>query len=861
MTQTGWNRREFLKAGIQVAGVAGVGSSANLLAAAEPGGTVSTSRNPPSPAGGLTKFENETLSRVAYPLGGIGAGMICLEGTGSLSNVSIRNRPDLFNEPVVFAALAVQGPKATARVLEGPVPGWKIFGMPNSGLGEGEHAYGLPRFRNASFAARFPFGTVSLSDPDMPVTVELTGWSPFTPGDANNSSLPVIALEYRFTNPTDEAIEAVFSFNAKNFLPPADAPQDYPQAVRKLDGGFVLWSGGTQAKPWDEAAFAVTTSEPALKVNYAWFRGDWYDALTIAWKDVADCAAFDRPPVSSSEQPAPGATLFVPFKLSPREDRTIALRMCWYSPRTHLRCGAAGAPDQHTIEPGDATYRPWYADQFPSIEAVASYWNDHYAELRARTKTFTDTFYDSTLPPEVVDAVACNLSILKSPTVLRQADGKFWAWEGTSDDVGSCPGSCTHVWNYAQAVPHLFPELERSLRETEFGPNQDEQGHQQFRAALPIRPIGNYFHAAADGQLGGIMKIYREWRIGGNTEWLRGLWPKVRKSLDYCVETWDPKHKGWIEEPHHNTYDIEFWGPTGMCTSIYLGALHAAVLMGTALGDDVTLYNTLYESGRKRMEAELFNGEYFIQKIEWKNLRAKNPAEIKGYYAGVYSPEARELLEKEGPKYQYGTGCLSDGVIGAWFATVCGLGPVLDQEKVVSHLRAVHRYNLKKDLSHHADPQRPGYAMGAEGGLLLCTWPKGGALSLPFVYSNEVWTGIEYQAASHMIASGLVDEGLDVVRTCAARYDGRVRNPFDQYECGHWYARAMSSYALLQAFTGARYDAISKTLYVKPVIPGDFRSFLSTATGFGTVGVKDGKPFLEVTSGTIPYQKIEYTAA
>jgi hypothetical protein len=580
----------------------------------------------------------------------------------------------------------------------------------------------------------------------------------------------------------------------------------------------------------------------------------------MAWKDVADGAAFDRAPVPSNEPPAPGATLFVPFRLLPREDRTIALRMCWYSPRTHLRRGAAGAPDENTMEPGDATYRPWYADRFPDIEAVAKYWNDHYAELRARTKTFTDTFYDSTLPPEVVDAVACNLSILKSPTVLRQADGKFWAWEGTGDDVGSCAGSCTHVWNYAQAVAHIFPEFERSLRETEFGPDQDEQGHQQFRAALPIHPIGNYFYAAADGQLGGIMKIHREWRIGGNTEWLRGLWPKVRKSLDYCIETWDPRHKGWIEEPHHNTYDIEFWGPTGMCTSIYLGALHAAVLMGTALGDQVTLYSTLYESGRALMEADLFDGEYFVQKIEWKNLRAKNPAEFPDY-GGTYSPEARELLMKEGPKYQYGSGCLSDGVLGAWFALVCGLNPVLDQEKVVSHLRSVHRYNLKKNFSHHVDPQRPGYALGAEGGLLLCTWPKGGALSLPFVYSNEVWTGIEYQAASHMVASGLVQEGLDIVRTCAARYDGRVRNPFDQYECGHWYARAMSSYALLQAFTGARYDAVSKTLYLKPVIPGDLRSFLSTATGFGTVGVKNGKPFLEVTSGSIPYEKIEYSAA
>jgi uncharacterized protein (DUF608 family) len=859
MKQAGWNRRQFLRVGIQAAGVARVAGNSQLLAAAKAGGSDSTSRTV-AHAAGPTRYEKEGLARVAYPLGGIGAGMICLEGSGALSNVSIRNRPDLFNEPCVFAAVAVRGAKPTARVLEGPVPGWKIFGMPNSGLGEGEHTYGLPRFRNASFTARFPFGTVSLSDEDMPLTAEVTGWSPFTPGDANNSSLPVIALEYRFTNTTDEAIDAVFSFNARNFLPPAYAPPEHPQAVREIEGGFLLFSGGTPAKPWDEASFAVTASEPGQKVNYAWFRGGWFDALTMAWKDVAGGAAFDRPPVASNEQPSPGATLFVPFKLAPRAERTITVRLSWYAPRTNLRRGPAGAPDESRIDPGNATYRPWYAGQFRDIEAVAKYWNDHYAELRARTRTFTDAFYDSTLPPEVVEAVACNLSILKSPTVLRQADGKFWAWEGTGDEEGSCEGSCTHVWNYAQAVSHLFPELERSLRETEFGPDQDEQGHQQFRAALPIRPIGNSFYAAADGQLGGIMKIYREWRIAGDTDWLKGLWPRVRKSLDYCVETWDPKHKGWIEEPHHNTYDIEFWGPTGMCTSIYLGALHAAVLMGTALGDDVTLYGRLYTSGRTRMETELFDGEYFIQKIEWKTLRAKNPAEFKDY-GGIYSPEARALLEKEGPKYQSGSGCLSDGVLGAWFAMACGLDPILDQEKVTSHLRAVHRYNLKKDLSHHADPQRPGFALGAEGGLLLCTWPKGEAPSLPFVYSNEVWTGIEYQAASHMIASGLVEEGLDIVRTCAARYDGRVRNPFDQYECGHWYARAMSSYALLQAFSGARYDALSKTLYVKPVLRGDFRSFLSTATGFGIVGVQDGKPFVEVKSGSIPYQKIEYTAA
>ena len=169
----------------------------------------------------------------------------------------------------------------------------------------------------------------------------------------------------------------------------------------------------------------------------------------------------------------------------------------------------------------------------------------------------------------------------------------------------------------------------------------------------------------------------------------------------------------------------------------------------------------------------------------------------------------------------------------------------------------MYRYNEKKDLSDYSNPQRPGYALGDEGGLLLCTWPKGDKLSLPFVYSNEVWTGIEYQVASHLIFEGKVKEGLDIVRTCRKRYDGRVRNPFDEYECGHWYARAMSSYALIEALTGVRYDAVTKTLHVNSQI-GDFTSFLSTDTGFGNVIYKDGKARLEVVYGKIPVDRLRY---
>jgi hypothetical protein len=218
-----------------------------------------------------------------------------------------------------------------------------------------------------------------------------------------------------------------------------------------------------------------------------------------------------------------------------------------------------------------------------------------------------------------------------------------------------------------------------------------------------------------------------------------------------------------------------------------------------------------------------------------------------------YSDEALKLLQEEGPKYQYGKGCLSDGVLGAWIAEMCGIGNIVDSVKVSSHLNSVYRYNFKQDLSDHPNPQRPSYAFGNEGGLLLCTWPKGEMLSLPFVYSNEVWTGIEYQVASHLMITGQTDKGLDIVRTARDRYDGRFRNPFNEFECGHWYARALSSYGMLQGLTGVRYDAVTGELFMNS--GKDFTTFISTETGFGNAGIKNGKPFLDVKYGEIPVKE------
>lgn len=865
------DRRNFIALTAQAAGVLGVAGRDNAFASAQ---AQPDTKNRPAQSTGTNQNEGHVyngiykglhLEHIAFPMGGIGSGMICLEGTGALSHVSLHHHPDMAHEPGVFAAISLKTPTKVARVLEGPVPQWKHVPNFSSNMSNEVGAWwGLPRFQNASFTARFPFGEVSLSDDAVPLTVRLTGWSPFEPGDADNASLPVAGLEYEFKNTDAVPVEAVFSFNAINFMAPAGflgPTRETRGNVKAMSGGFQLNGAGTPDKPWDAGTFAVWVDDPAVKINAAWFRGRSLDAVTIAWQDVLSGACYDRAAIIDGP-PAPGSTLFVPFKVAPGESKTIAVRLAWFVKRSDLnRPGGRGAQNR-VIVPHDENdvYKPWYAARFTDIDDVAAYWRKNYDALRGNTARFSQTFYNSTLPPEVLEAVAANLTILKSTTSLRQADGRFWGWEGSGDDFGRSEGTCTHVWNYAQAMAHLFPALERTLRETEFGPDQRDDGHQDFRAALPIRPTPHDFLAAADGQLGGVMKMYRDWRISGDTNWLRGLWPKVRASVDYCVRTWDPKHKGWLEEPHHNTYDVEFWGPEGMCTGIYLGALQAAVLMGQALGEDVTLYADLMKEGIRKIETELFNGEFFMQKVQWHDLQAHYPEDSKGLFASN-SPEALALADKEGPPYQYGNGCLSDGVLGSWMALVCGFEQVLDTRKVKSHLQAVYRYNLKKNLSNHSNPQRAVFAFGNEGGLLLCTWPSGGNLSLPFIFSDEVWTGIEYQVASHLMLIGMVDEGLDIVHTCRARYDGRARNPFNEIEAGHWYARAMSSYALLQGLSGARYDAVDEVLYLQPTIKGDFRCFLSTATGYGSVGVKNGQPFVEVASGHIPYTKIKYSAA
>ncbi len=559
-----------------------------------------------------------------------------------------------------------------------------------------------------------------------------------------------------------------------------------------------------------KASVAVVSPRKGLKAHCAWFQGGWFDPLTILTNALLRGGLRPAPgPTTGKGRGRFGATLFWDLELRPGEQIEIPLVYCWHVPNSELRAG----PQAQDACCG--TYAPWYTTWFADAWAVAEHAVEHGASLEERTRRFHQRFFSTTLPSYVLEAISANLAILKSPTVLRQEDGMLWCWEGCSYGRGCCEGSCTHVWNYAQALPYLFPALERTLRDQELKWSMDEQGHVAFRSALPTGPAAHTRHAAADGQLGGIMKVFRDWQIWGDRSWLEERYPLARRSLEYCIRTWDPEEQGALFEPHHNTYDIEFWGADGMCTSFYLGALQAMAAMAQYLGNtgDTERYGALAEKGRIYCDKHLWNGEFYIQKVQVKGLRVA--AELDKWVGG-YSEEAMTIFRREGPKYQYGPGCLADGVIGQWYVAMLGLPDALTRTRARRHLEALFKYNFRNSLRGHANPQRPGYALNGEPGLLLCSWPKGGKPSLPFVYSDEVCTEIEYQVASHLIYEGLLDEGLSIVAAARQRHDGRVRNPWNEYECGSYYARALSSYAVLLALSGFRYRAPSRCLELNP---------------------------------------------
>ena len=386
-----------------------------------------------------------------------------------------------------------------------------------------------------------------------------------------------------------------------------------------------------------------------------------------------------------------------------------------------------------------------------------------------------------------------------------------------------------------------FGELARSMGEVAFGQATDERGMMRFRVDLPLHRPPQFKSAAADGQMGTIMRFYRDWQLSGDEAFLKTHWPKVRQALEFCwiKHGWDADQDGVMEGCQHNTMDVEYFGPNPQMGTWYLGALRACEEMARYLGETefAAKCRRLFVNGSRWLDAHLFNGEYYEQHI----VPPKHVA--KELTVGMGTTNYRD------PELQLGPGCLIDQLVGQWFAHVCGLGYLLKPGNVRRTLRSIKRYNWRPDFRTHFNHLRS-YVLGDEAALLMATYPRGRRPKRPFPYYNEVMTGFEYTAATHMLREGLTRDGLECITAIRARYDGRKRSPFNEAECGHHYARALASWAGYLFWTGFHYSAVTGTMtFAKSKKPVTW--FWSTGNAWGTVTQRNGRARLRVCGGNI----------
>ena len=829
-------RRTFLQQ-VALAGAAAQNPAASAQASppAAPSATPAAPSSPPVTFPRI--FTGRRLTAIAFPLGGVCAGSISLGGRGQLCDWEIFNRPDKGNAPsYAFPAIWAQAGtrKPVARVLESRIqPPYEG----SSGLGA-RNAPGLVRLASATFTGEFPLARIDFADPALPVRVSLEAFSPFIPHEPDESGLPVAILRYRVTNPGAVPAKASIAWSIDNPTGRTQAADtrvnDYRTSTRLA--GLFMHSPDLPANDPLKGSFALTALEPGdAHVTYlrGWQRDRWWNSPMLYWDDFSADGELGPEP----EQRSGVGALCLSRTLAPGAHADYTFLLAWHFPnRTPRRCGWTAPKGEE-----DTLIGNWYTTRFADAWSAAEYAAEHLALLEKKTRRFVATLRESTVPAVVKEAASANLSTLVTQVCFRTADGEFHGFEGANDHGGCCHGSCTHVWNYETTTPHIFPTFARSLRATSFGYDLDEAGALHFRENLPHKqPLWGF--AAADGTMGQILHAYLDWKLSGDTEWLRGLWPNIKRALEFAWVPggWDADRDGVMEGVQHNTYDVEFYGPNPLCGIYYLGGLRAGEEMAKVVGDTASAaeYRRLFESGSKWIDANLFNGEYYVQKV-------------RGFAKDQIAPSLRSDMGSEDtvdPQYQMGAGCLLDQLIGQYLADVAGLGPLLSPANIRKTLQSLYRYNYRSTMTDHHSVQRT-YVLNDEAALLVCDYGKAARPRIPFPYYAESWTGLEYLAASQMLFAGMTREGLECYRNTRSRYDGERRNPWDEPECGHHYARAMAAWSGLLAVSGFRYHGGEQSVELRGA--AGHRCFWSTANGWGTFEITAAGAGIHVEHGTL----------
>ncbi|MBE6639876.1 MAG: hypothetical protein E7616_10645 [Ruminococcaceae bacterium] len=796
-------------------------------------------------------YRGNKLKEISFPLGGIGTGSIGLAGNGALLDWEIFNRPNKGskNGYSCFAVKALfPDGKSVTKILQGDhikdFSGQYEKATQHNGFGYGPATNtfaGFPHFSNVKFDGNFPIALLTFKDDDFPAQVELLAFNPFIPLDADNSSIPAAFFQIKIKSFCDN-VKYTVVFSATNPFSKSVNNKLHNNQYTAVQMRYA----DKPACDKDYGDLTIAVDDPNGLYQEYWYRGRWQDGITTFWNNLTEDKLTNRhyETVGKRDTCSVGSSAVINSKQS----QSFRFVLSWNVPNNYNYWEPC---KDDTGE--DVIWKNYYATLFSDSAESCFYCLDNWNNLYRKTNRFCKSLHSATLDKTVLDAVSSTLSVLKSPTVLRLEDGTFYGWEGTSEAAGSCQGTCTHVWSYAYALCFLFPELEQSLRDTEFQYDTDENGRMYFRTALPLGREFLVQPPCVDGQMSTIIKIYRDWKITGNTEWLKKNWDNIKKTLEYAWNDqntweWDRNKDGVLEGSQHHTLDMELFGPSAWLQGIYLAALKAAAEIADFLGDHKKKeeYTQIFENGYLWTKENLFNGKYFYHKIDLRDKTYTERFNCPAYW----NDEAEQL------KYQIGEGCEIDQMLGQWHANICGLGDIFDKSQRKTALTNMMRNNFKHSMRDLANMWRV-FALNNEGGTVICDYPKSSEKPvIPIPYCEECMTGFEYAFAGLLISEGFLEDGLTIVRAIRDRYDGEKRNPWNEIECGSNYARPMSSFALLPIFSGFEFDMPNKHIGFSPILSGDFKCMWNLGCGWGEF-IKSEKAYrITLADGTMELSSI-----
>ncbi|HEY3280894.1 MAG TPA: GH116 family glycosyl-hydrolase [Armatimonadota bacterium] len=747
----------------------------------------------------LSRYDSDHLREIAMPIGGIGTGFFALGGRGQLTDWQLMSRPNrgwkpMYSHLILRTHQPGADPEVKVRVLEGDL----TEGLA-SDFGAPAVLAGLPRFHRASFEASYPFGRVNLTDEHTPVAVRLEAFNPLIPGDTDNSSLPLALLTVTITNTSGADLDASLTLLLSNFVGTDGLVSDLKDNVTErleVEGWKgMLFSKAREVRSPQAGTLAVLCDAPDVRVARRWpFRDRPWNGESLGILDSLVADGFlpdDEPdkPCPPSPQDTWDSSLSALVSVPKGTGRTVRLLLTWRFPYRDLKAeGWWSGP-----EGADPVAENHYATRFKDAADVARKVIPALEDLRDRTVAFVSDVVKRKAPQPLKEAALFNLTALRSHTCFRLADGTFLAFEGCGGNGGCCTGSCTHVWNYEEATVRLFPDLHRSMLESHLSHALTPSGAERFRVSLPMANQ-TWAGAAADGQMGMVVRVYEQYLADkgrDGLEWLKRWYPAAKSMLEFAWVPggWDANQDGVMEGCQHNTYDVEFFGPNPQCGVWYLAALAAGAEMARLVGDAAfeATCDKLRKQGAEWLDGNLYNGRFYTQHVQ--------PAT--GEVAAMTS--LGEEWKSKDPRFQIGAGCLVDQLVGQYKANRVGLGDLLDSLHLRTTARSIFRNNYKEHFRDHYNNMRT-FAQGSESGTLICSYPDGDRPKVPFPYWGECMTGFEYQLAVLLLDYGFRDEGLAVAKAVRDRHSGANRNPFNEPECGSYYARCMASWALLDAW-------------------------------------------------------------